>query len=133
MCYNLNIKQKPTGFYATARNLLFRNMGIIRVSHDGDIFPYDIKKKDFICTVSLTFELGGDSFDLGFIISKPTTIDDAYLQIMYVNNNEFTRFANAVALLPNHNLTNVISINESRPVAFISAHEPKMTAGEKRF
>lgn len=132
MCYNLNIKQKPTGFYATARNLLFRNMGIIRVSHDGDIFPYDIKKKDFICTVSLTFELGGDSFDLGFIISKPTTIDDAYLQIMYVNNNEFTRFANAVALLPNHNLTNVISINESRPVAFISAHEPKMTAAEVR-
>ena len=132
MCYDLNIKQKPTGFYATARNLLFRNMGIIRVSHDGDIFPYDIKKKDFICTVSLTFELGGDSFDLGFIISKPTTIDDAYLQIMYVNNNEFTRFANAVALLPNHNLTNVISINESRPVAFISAHEPKMTAAEVR-
>ena len=132
MCYDLNIKQKPTGFYATARNLLFRNMGIIRVSHDGDIFPYDIKKKDLICTVSLTFELGGDSFDLGFIISKPTTIDDAYLQIMYVNNNEFTRFANAVALLPNHNLTNVISINESRPVAFISAHEPKMTAAEVR-
>lgn len=132
MCYDLNIKQKPTGFYATARNLLFRNMGIIRVSHDSDLFPYDIKKKNFICTVSLTFELGGDSFDLGFIISKPTTIDDAYLQITYANNNEFTRFANAVALLPNHNLTNVISINESRPVAFISAHEPKMTAAEVR-
>ena len=132
MCYDLNIKQKPTGFYATARNLLFRNMGIIRVSHDADLFPYDIKKKDLICTVSLTFELGGDSFDLGFIISKPTTIDDAYLQITYANNNEFTRFANAVALLPNHNLTNVISINESRPVAFISAHEPKMTAAEVR-
>lgn len=132
MCYDLNIKQKPTGFYATARNLLFRNMGIIRVSHDGDLFPYDIKKKDFVCTVSLTFELGGDSFELGFIISKPTTIDDAYLQITYANNNEFTRFANAVALLPNHNLTNVISINESRPVAFISAHEPKMTAAEVR-
>ena len=131
-CYDLNIKQKPTGFYATARNLLFRNMGIIRVSHDGDLFPYDIKKKDLICTVSLTFELGSDSFDLGFIISKPTTIDDAYLQITYANNNEFTRFANAVALLPNHNLTNVISINESRPVAFISAHEPKMTAAEVR-
>lgn len=132
MCYDLNIKQKPSGFYATARNLLFRNMGIIRVSHDADLFPYDIKKKDLICTVSLTFELGGDSFDLGFIISKPTTIDDAYLQITYANNNEFTRFANAVALLPNHNLTNVISINESRPVAFISAHEPKMTAAEVR-
>ena len=132
MCYDLNIKQKPTGFYATARNLLFRNMGIIRISHDGDIFPYDIRKKDLICTVSLTFELGGDSFDLGFIISKPTTIDDAYLQITYANNNEFTRFANAVALLPNHNLTNVISINESRPVALISAHEPKMTAAEVR-
>ena len=132
MCYDLNIKQKPTGFYATARNLLFRNMGIIRISHDGDIFPYDIRKKDLICTVSLTFELGGDSFELGFIISKPTTIDDAYLQITYANNNEFTRFANAVALLPNHNLTNVISINESRPVAFISAHEPKMTAAEVR-
>ena len=132
MCYDLNIKQKPTGFYATARNLLFRNMGIIRVSHDANLFPYDIRKKDLICTVSLTFELGGDSFDLGFIISKPTTIDDAYLQITYANNNEFTRFANAVSLLPNHNLTNVISINESRPVAFISAHEPKMTAAEVR-
>lgn len=132
MCYDHNIKQKHSGFYATARNLLFRNMGIIRVSHDDDIFPYDLKKKDLICTISLTFELGTDSYDLGFIISKPTTIDDAYLQITYADNMEFTRFANAVAALPNHNLTNVISINESRPVGFISAHEPKMTVAEVR-
>lgn len=132
MCYDLNIKQKHDGFYATAHNLLFRNMGIIRVSHDDDIFPYDLKKKDFICTITLTFELGGNNYDLGFIISKPTTIDDAYLQVSYANSIEFVRFANAVAALPNHNLSNVISINESRPVAFISAHEPKMTVAEVR-
>ena len=129
MCYDLNIKKKHDGFYSVSRNLLFKNMGIIRISHDKDIYPFDLKN-EFRCTITLSFELEHNSYNLGFTIDKPTTIDDAYLQVSYVDSNEFARFATAVTALPNHNLINVISINESRPIAFISAHEPKMTSAE---
>lgn len=129
-CYDLNVKKKNDGFYASAKNILFKNLETIRVTHDRDIFPLDLPKNELECNITLTFKIDNDSFDLGFIISKPTSIDDAYLQINYADGNEFTRFATKIASLPNHNVSNVISINESRPVANIIANEPKMTTAE---
>lgn len=129
-CYDLNVKKKNDGFYASAKNILFKNLETIRVTHDRDIFSLDLPKNELECNITLTFKIDNDSFDLGFIISKPTSIDDAYLQINYADGNEFTRFATKIASLPNHNVSNVISINESRPVANIIANEPKMTTAE---
>lgn len=131
-CYDSNIKKKNDGFYSVAKNILFRNLEMIRVIHDRDIFPLDSPKNNLECTITLTFSIDGDNYDLGFVINKPQSIDDAYLQISYVDNREFVRFASKIATFPDHNISNVISINESRPVANMIANEPKMTVGEIR-
>lgn len=131
-CYDFNIKKKNDGFYSVAKNILFKNLEMIRVIHDRDIFPSDLPKNQLECTITLTFTVDNDIYDLGFIINKPTSIDDAYLQIRYVNSNEFVRFAQKMAQFPNHNISNAISINESRPVANMIANEPKMTVAEIR-
>ena len=76
-CYDLNVKKKNDGFYASAKNILFKNLETIRVTHDRDIFSLDLPKNELECNITLTFKIDNDSFDLGFIISKPTSIDEA--------------------------------------------------------
>lgn len=44
-CYDSNIKKKNDGFYSVAKNILFRNLEMIRVIHDRDIFPLESPKK----------------------------------------------------------------------------------------
>ena len=131
-CYDSNIKKKNDGFYSVAKNILFKNLEMIRVIHDRDVFPLELPKNELECIIQLTFTIDDENFKLGFIVNKPTSIDDAYLQVSYCDNSEFVRFANKIATLPDHNISNVISINESRPIANMIANEPKMTVGEIR-
>ena len=125
MCYDLNLKKDKSGFYSNSHNLPFRDMEFIRVYNDMDLFPAGCAKKDATMYITLVIEHQESEYSLGFSISKVTTIDDAYLQVEYIDANEFKNFENMVR---NHDkkLDTFLTVNESRPVANIIVKEPYM-------
>ena len=125
MCYDQNLKKDKTGFYAYARNLPFKDMEFIRVYSDMDLYPVDCAVKDATTEISLIITYQGEKFNLGFLIRKVTSIDNAYLQISYVDGAEFKRFE-AKASSVGKKLDTFLTVNESRPVANIIAKEPYM-------
>ena len=126
MCYDLNLKKDKNGFYATAKNMKFEDMEFIRVYHDEDIFPVGCNARDAECKIILELLYNEQLYSLGFIVEKVSSIDDAYLQICYVDAEEFKRFAQMVASVPGKNLATFIAINESKPIPNIIAKEPYM-------
>ena len=126
MCYDNNLKKDKLGFYSTAHHLKFESMEFIRAYHDEDLFPIGCSGKDAKCAVTLVIEYNGQSYDLGFTVSKVSNIDDAYLQVDYIDGNTFKSFATMVAGIQGKNLANFFGINESRPIPNIVAKEPYM-------
>ena len=59
----------------------------------------------------------------GFTVSKVSNIDDAYLQVDYIDGNAFKSFATMVAGIQGKNLATFFGINESRPIPNIVAKE----------
>lgn len=125
MCYDLNIKRDKAGFFANAHNLPFKDMEFIRVYTDMDLFPAGCRKKEAKIEIALDIEYNGQLFSLGFSISKVSNIDDAYLQISYLDFEAFKRFEQMVLSL-NKKLDTFISVSETRPVANIIVKEPYM-------
>lgn len=126
MCYDLNVKSKKMGFYATSQNIRFKDMEFIRVYHDRDLFPQGCPKKDATTEITLQLEYQNNLYSLGFRISKVTNMEDTYFQTSYIDADQFMNFANMISTIPNYNLTNFIAINETRPIANIIAKEPYM-------
>ena len=126
MCYDWNTKKDKKGFYSVAHNIPFQEMEYLRVYSDSDLFPLSCSAKDAILRISLTLELDEVEFDLGFKISKVSNIDNAYLQVDYDMIDEFKRFAEMVISKANCNVSNIIVISESRPIANIIVKEPYM-------
>lgn len=130
MCYDSNVTKKKDGLFAEAHNLLFNNTEIIRLIHDNEIFPWGENPKKCECEITLTLELEGMDYKLGFLVTKPTHVDDAYIQVKYKDKGQFKLFSDAVKAIQGVNASNVISINETRPIANIIANEPRMTSGQ---
>lgn len=126
MCYDNNLKKDKSGFYSTAHHLKFESMEFIRAYHDKDLFPIGCSGKDAKCAVTLVIEYNGQSYNLGFTVSKVSNIDDAYLQVDYIDGNAFKSFATMVAGIQGKNLATFFGINESRPIPNIVAKEPYM-------
>ena len=126
MCYDNKLKKDKSGFYSTAHHLKFESMEFIRAYHDEDLFPIGCSGKDAKCAVTLVIEYNGQSYNLGFTVSKVSNIDDAYLQVDYIDGNAFKSFATMVAEIQGKNLATFFGINESRPIPNIVAKEPYM-------
>lgn len=123
MCYDANIqKSNKKKFYASCKNIPFRDMEYLRVFEDKDLLN-NPSKNDI--DIVLKIEFYSEEFSLGFQITKQQSVDNSYLQISYKDYNEFQRFSQKF-LDSDFNLTNAIVICESRPVANIIAKEPYM-------
>lgn len=125
MCYVLNIKKDKQGFYATSRNLPFRDLEFIRVYNDMDLYPASCKVKDATIEITLVLTYQDTDYTMGFTITKVSSIDDAYLQVSYIDATEFQRFSDMVKA-NSKKLDTFVTINETRPVANIIAKEPYM-------
>lgn len=126
MCYDNNLKKDKSGFYSTAHHLKFESMEFIRVYHDEDLFPIGCSRKNAKCSVTLAIEYNNQNYNLGFTVSKVSNIDDAYLQVEYIEGSSFKNFASMVATIQGKNLATFFAINESRPIPNIVAKEPYM-------
>lgn len=125
ICYDSNIKKDKKQFYATHKNIPFRDMDFLRVYDDMDLFNDKCKPKNAELLVRLEIEYNSSSFCLGFLVSKVQNIDNAYLQVKYEDKDEFFRFADEL-VGQGYNLLNGVVICESRPIANIITKEPYM-------
>lgn len=125
ICYDSNIKKDKKQFYAMTKNIPFKDMDILRVYDDMDLFNDKCKPKNAELLVSLEIEYNAILFNMGFIISKVQNIDNAYLQVRYKDKDEFFRFADELTG-QGYNLVNGVVICESRPIANIITKEPYM-------
>jgi AAA15 family ATPase/GTPase len=126
ICYDSNIqKSNKSKFYASSNNISFTEKEYLRAFEDQDLINTELysENKDILITISI--ELNGRVFELGLQISKVLSVDNAYLQVSYINKESFWEFSEEVKSTQ-YNLTNIIIICESRPVANIVAKEPYM-------
>lgn len=96
MCYTLNIKKDKQGFYAKSKNLPFRDLEYIRVYNDMDLYPSGCRIQDATIKILLVLTYQNIDYNMGFTITKVSSIDDAYLQVSYIDDAEFRRFGDMV-------------------------------------
>ena len=126
ICYDASIqKRDKKRFYSTPKNINFSDNEFLRIYEDRDLINKNLYTRNKDITISLTLGFDGNSYELGFIITKVAGLDNAYLQVAYVNKDKFIEFALSVADT-NYNLANILVICESRPIANIVAKEPYM-------
>lgn len=131
MCYDINVTAKKKKFYSVAQNMPFRNMESIRVFKDSDLFSNITSREKSKLEIEIELLHDEQSYKLGFIISKPNRLEDSYLQIQYIDKEEFERFSNMV-ISAEANLSSFIVIEDSKPIASILAKEPYLYRGQIR-
>lgn len=126
ICYDANIqKSNKDLFYSAPKNITFADNEFLRVFEDQDLINNELYRTTKDITIALAFNLNGQTFNLGFIITKVSSIDNAYLQVSYLDKQPFMDFS-VMVKQTNYNLSNIMLICESRPIANIVAKEPYM-------
>jgi len=126
ICYDANIqKSNKDLFYSAPKNITFADNEFLRVFEDQDLINSELYRTNKDIIIALVFNLAGRIFDLGFKITKVSSIDNAYLQVSYLNKQSFMDFSEMVKQT-RYNLSNIMLICESRPIANIVAKEPYM-------
>lgn len=127
-CYDANIQKKKNKFYANTHNIAFSDLDFLRVADDEDLFN-TLNKKSGSIEIEVSFEDNGKKYDLGFEIGKVYNIDNAYLQLKYLQKDEFIKFEK-LAINYDKKLDNIIMFFETRPIANIISKEPYMYKGQ---
>lgn len=124
-CYDKNIQSSnKKKFYANCKNISFSNVKFLRISDDIDLFKNITRQKSSL-EISIIIEDEGVQYNLGFIIQNMAEERNTYLQIKYLNYDEFVRFAELTNTY-GKNLNDLIMISRSKPIAHISRKEPYM-------
>ncbi|MDP4093939.1 MAG: AAA family ATPase [Bacillota bacterium] len=126
ICYDACIqKRDKKSFYATSKNIPFSDNEYLRIFEDKDLVNNELYRNSKDIEIELTIKYCNEVYKLGFQVSKVLGLDNAYLQTSYIDKNEFNRFSNTVKN-SEFNLTNILIICESRPIANIVSKEPYM-------
>lgn len=126
ICYDANIqKSNKDLFYSAPKNITFNDNEFLRVFEDQDLINSELYRTSKDITIALAFKLDDQIFNLGFKITKVSSIDNAYLQVSYLDKQPFMDFSERVKQT-RYNLSNIMLICESRPIANIVAKEPYM-------
>lgn len=126
ICYDASIqKRDKKRFYSMPKNINFSDNEFLRIYEDRDLLNKQLYAQNKDITITLTINFNDNSYDLGFVITKVAGLDNAYLQVSYVDKNAFADFASSLNG-SQYNLATVVVICESRPIANIVAKEPYM-------
>ncbi len=117
-CYDNNILARGRGFYSVSRNLSFSDLPFLRINSDSDLFYNNSRE----ISISIILKHDNTTYNLGFIIKRPTQIKNTYLQVHYKNPKDFEIFYEELKNM-RIALKNVISISFSSPLAKIPAIE----------
>ncbi|EIK0772346.1 AAA family ATPase [Vibrio alginolyticus] len=116
-CYQALTRSKKDGFYkvseTTSRYLTFQEIDFLRIATDDDLFFDDSNKS---AEVTITLKVDDTEFPLGFKISKPGMVSNAFLRVQPLEQQSFSEFAVKVKEA-GLKLDEVIFIYQTRPVA----------------
>lgn len=130
-CYKTYILASRKGFYkvkkSTNRYVNYQDLDFLRITSDEDLF-HDPKDPELgkCSEITLTLkndEEGGGSWDLGFKVTCPTSIENAFFRVQPIDENQFTAFADAFCE-DGKFLDEAVFIYQTRPVAGVHQYEP---------
>lgn len=130
-CYKTYILASRKGFYkvkkSTNRYVNYQELDFLRITSDEDLFhdPKDPtlgKCSEIILTLK-NEEEHGSSWDLGFKITCPTSIENAFFRVQPIDESQFTAFATAFCV-EGAFLDEAVFIYQTRPVAGVHQFEP---------
>lgn len=130
-CYKTYILASRKGFYkvkkSTNRYVNYQDLDFLRITSDEDLF-HDPKDPELgkCSEITLTLkndEEGGGSWDLGFKVTCPTSIENAFFRVQPIDETQFTTFADAFCE-DGKFLDEAVFIYQTRPVAGVHQYEP---------
>ena len=130
-CYKTYILASRKGFYkvktTTNRYVNYQDLDFLRITKDEDLFhdPKDpVLGKCAEITISLTTdEEDSKTWTLGFKVTCPTSIENAFYRVQPIDEGQFSSFAEDFCSTGKF-LDEAIFIYQTRPVAGVHQHEP---------
>ncbi len=129
-CYETYILASRKGFYkvkkSTNRYVNYQDLDFLRITKDEDLFfdPKDTELgKCAEITVSLTNDDEDITWSLGFKITCPTSIENAFYRVQPISEADFADFAEKFCVTGRF-LDEAVFIYQTRPVAGIHQFEP---------
>lgn len=128
-CYQTYILASRKGFYkvkqSTNRYVNYQDLDFLRITKDEDLF-HDLKNlgKCAEITISLTNdEEEAQTWNLGFKVTCPTSIENAFFRVQPIDESQFSGFAEAFCN-DGKFLDEAIFIYQTRPVSGVHQYEP---------
>lgn len=131
-CYDEFIQALKKKFYqatTTNRYVNYQELDFLRLTSDNDLFFHPGRKNSAEITITLCVD--GEQFNLGFKISRPTSISNAFFRIQPIDQNEFSSFAEKI-VANGKTLDEAIFIYQTRPVAGVLQYEPYLNDAQVR-
>ncbi|MEI7185013.1 AAA family ATPase [Pectobacterium carotovorum] len=130
-CYKTYILASRKGFYkvkkSTNRYVNYQELDFLRITSDEDLF-HDPKDPSLGKCSEITLTLKNEEeddncWDLGFKVTCPTSIENAFFRVQPIDESQFTNFAEAFCK-EGAFLDEAIFIYQTRPVAGVHQFEP---------
>lgn len=130
-CYQTYILSSRKGFYkvkkSTNRYVNYQDLDFLRITKDEDLFynpRHPALGKCSEITISLTnSDNEAQIWNLGFKITCPSSIENAFFRVQPTDEREFTNFANDFCGTGRY-LDEAIFIYQTRPVSGVHQFEP---------
>jgi len=130
-CYEAFILASRKGFYkvknSTSRYVNYQELDFLRVTNDNDLFFHSGRTRN--AEITLTLCIDGTPFKLGFKISRPTSISNAFFRIQPIEQGQFSVFAERI-VAEGKTLDEAIFIYQTRPVAGVLQYEPYLNEAQ---
>ncbi|MDO6672110.1 AAA family ATPase [Cobetia amphilecti] len=123
-CYKTYILASRKGFYksskSTSRYVNYQDIDFLRITKDEDLF-HNPKDSSLGKCAEITISLPNDSHDaitwsLGFKITCPTSIENAFYRVQPIDDQNFSNFAEVFCASGGY-LDEAIFIYQTRPVS----------------
>lgn len=130
-CYQTYILSSRKGFYkvkrSTNRYVNYQDLDFLRITKDEDLF-HDPKDPELGKCAEISISLTSDdeeaqTWNLGFKVTCPTSIENAFYRVQPIEEEQFTLFAQAFCGAGKF-LDEAIFIYQTRPVAGVHQFEP---------
>ncbi|UTW03058.1 AAA family ATPase [Amphritea atlantica] len=126
-CYQTYILSSRKGFYKVRgtnnRYVNYQELDFLRITKDDDLFFHPGRGTSTCAEVSLILSSGENDYELGFKISRPTSIENAFLRVQPINEDQFSSFAEAFTGAGRF-LDEAVFIYQTRPVSGVHQFEP---------
>ncbi len=136
-CYKTYILASRKGFYKssrlTSRYVNYQDIDFLRITKHEDLF-HNPKDADLGKCAEITIALTNDGDDsrtwsLGFKVTCPTSIENAFYRVQPINDEEFSNFAEAFCASDGF-LDEAIFIYQTRPVSGVHQFEPYLNEAQ---